>query len=77
MYNNGSRGEGSPYERLLFALQVTTGVEAASLLGARQSLLSDCKRRGMVVTEKVLEHAEAKGINLEGVLHGPETLPIV
>ena len=77
MHTNESRGESTPYERLLFALQVTTGVEAASLLEVRQSLLSDCKRRGMVVTEKVLEHAGAKGINLKGVARGPEIPPIV
>ena len=60
-------------DRLFTALAARTQIEAAGLLGVRQSALSDCKRRGGIVTGSVLEKAAAIGISLEWIKHG--TLP--
>jgi hypothetical protein len=70
--------ETTQYERLLEALGVRTQREAAGLLRLPQSKLSDCKRKGGVLSPQVLQaamtdHDIAPGWILEGVL--PMRLP--
>ncbi len=60
----------TPYERLLSALHAGSQTVAASLLGVRPAILSDCKRRGMIVTRELLEKARAQGINPAWVQSG-------
>ena len=61
------------YERLLEALGARTQREAAELLRLTQSQLSDCKRKGGVLSPQVLQAALigqdiAPGWILEGIL---------
>lgn len=70
------------YDRLLFALGLEQQTEhyrsflteASALLQVSMSRLSDCVRRGRVVTEPVLEAAKAKGINPEFIKNGREPI---
>ena len=70
------------YDRLLYALGLeqteeyyrTFFTEVSNRLGIRMSLVSDCKKRGNVVTEVVLEAAKAKGINPDFITTG--ALPV-
>ena len=57
-------------ERLLFALSARTQVEAAEILEIRQSALSDCKRRGSIVTGKLLEQAVKAGVSRDWIKEG-------
>ena len=68
------------YDRLLYALGLdqtneynrTFFTQASEMLDVRMSALSDCIRRGKIVTEPVLEAATAKGINPEFITSGNE-----
>ena len=57
-------------ERLLFALSARTQVEAAEILEIRQSALSDCERRGGIVTGKLLEQAVRAGVSRDWIKEG-------
>lgn len=57
-------------ERLLIALSAKTHAQAASLLEVSQSCLSDCKRRGSVVTGKLLEQAIKIDISISWIKDG-------
>ena len=57
-------------DRLLMALSAKTQMEAAKLLGVRQSQISDCKRQGSTVTGNLLEQAIKVGIRREWVKDG-------
>ena len=56
--------------RLYAALGARTQIEAAEQLGVRQSALSDCKRRGNIVTGNVLEKAVMLSISVEWIQEG-------
>ena len=67
------------YDRLLYALGMEPTGEhdtffsrAADLLGVNMSQLSDCVRRGKIVTGPVLGAAKAKNINPEFITNGAE-----
>lgn len=68
------------YDRLLYALGLdqtneyyrTFFTQASEILDVRMSALSDCIRRGKIVTEPVLEAAKAKGINPDFIRTGKE-----
>ena len=68
------------YDRLLYALGLeqsgeyyrTFFTQASELLEVRMSTLSDCIRRGKIVTEPVLEAARAKGVNPDFIKNGTE-----
>lgn len=68
------------YDRLLYALGLdqineyyrTFFTQASEILDVRMSALSDCIRRGKIVTEPVLEAAQAKGINSDFIISGKE-----
>ena len=68
------------YDRLLYALGLdqtnedyrTFFTQASEILDVRMSALSDCIRRGKIVTGPVLEAAEAKGINPDFIRSGKE-----
>lgn len=70
------------YDRLLYALGLeqsgeyyrTFFTQAAEMLGVRMSQLSDCIRRGKIVTGLVLEAAKAKGINPDFIKSGTEPI---
>lgn len=54
-------------DRLFMALAARTQIEAADMLGVRQSVLSDSKRRGGVVTGDLLKTALTFGVSLEWI----------
>ena len=68
------------YDRLLYALGLdqtneyyrTFFTQASEMLNVRMSALSDCIRRGKIVTEPVLEAAKTKGINPDFIRSGKE-----
>lgn len=68
------------YDRLLYALGLeqsgeyyrTFFTQASDMLEVRMSQLSDCIRRGKIVTGPVLEAARAKGINPNFIKNGTE-----
>lgn len=68
------------YDRLLYALGLeqsgeyyrTFFTQASEMLDVRVSALSDCIRRGKIVTGPVLEAATAKGINPDFIRSGTE-----
>lgn len=68
------------YDRLLYALGLdqtseyyrTFFTQASEMLDVRMSALSDCIRRGKIVTAPVLEAAKTKGINPDFIRTGKE-----
>ena len=68
------------YDRLLYALGLdqtneyyrTFFTQASVMLDVRMSALSDCIRRGKIVTDSVLEAAKAKGVNPDFIRSGME-----
>ncbi|WP_394026439.1 hypothetical protein [Desulfovibrio falkowii] len=68
------------YDRLLYALGLeqtgeyyrTFFTQASNMLEVRMSQLSDCIRRGKIVTGPVLDAAKAKGINPDFIKHSLE-----
>ncbi len=68
------------YDRLLYALGLeqtgeyyrTFFTEASARLEVRMCALSDCIRRGKIVTGPVLDAAKAKGISPDFITHGTE-----
>lgn len=70
----------SQYDRLLYALGLeqtgeyyrTFFTQASDMLEVRMSQLSDCIRRGKIVTGPVLDATKAKGINPDFIRSGTE-----
>ena len=70
----------TPYDRLLYALGLeqtgeyyrTFFTQASDMLEVRMSQLSDCIRRGKIVTGPVLDAAKGKGINPDFIRSGTE-----
>lgn len=70
------------YDRLLYALGLeqnggyyrTFFTQASDILEVRMSQLSDCIRRGKIVTGPVLDAAKTKGINPDFIKHGKEPI---
>ena len=70
----------SQYDRLLYALGLdqaneyyrTFFTQASEMLEVRMSTLSDCIRRGKIVTDPVLEAAKVKGINPDFIKIGKD-----
>lgn len=61
-------------DRLLVALDCQTQMRAAALLNIRQSKLSDCKRRGGIVSGDLLENALTLGIRQEWIKQGEKPM---
>lgn len=70
------------YDRLLYALGLeqigkyyrTFFTQASDMLDVRMSQLSDCIRRGKIVTGPVLDAAKVKGINPDFIKLGKEPI---
>lgn len=70
------------YDRLLYALGLeqtgeyyrTFFTQASDILEVRMSQLSDCIRRGKIVTGPVLDAAKTKGINPDFIKQGTEPI---
>lgn len=70
------------YDRLLYALGLeqadehyrTFFTQASDMLEVRMNQLSDCIRRGKIVTGPVLDAAKAKGINPDFIKNGKEPI---
>lgn len=61
-------------DRLLAALDCQTQMRAAALLNVRQSKLSDCKRRGGIVSGDLLDNALTLGIRREWIKQGEKPM---
>ncbi|WP_298030891.1 helix-turn-helix domain-containing protein [uncultured Desulfovibrio sp.] len=60
----------TPLDRLLEAAECRSQIELANLLGTRQSLISDAKRRGIIPVDWLAFLQRTKGVRPEWILSG-------